>query len=36
MRWERDICQLMYLKSPDVLMPGSEHGTDTDLEEVLF
>lgn len=35
-RWERDICQLMYLKSPDVLMPGSEHGTDIDLEEVLF
>lgn len=36
MRWERHVCQLMYLKLPDVLMLGSEHGKDIDLEGVLF
>ena len=35
-RWERHVCQLRYLKLPDVLVLGSEHGTDTDLEEVFF
>lgn len=36
MRWERHVCQLMYLKLPDVLMLESEHGKDIDLEGVLF